>query len=411
MTNGNDAGVVIVGAGLGGIRVAENLRSGDYAGPITLIGAEDHPPYDRPPLSKSVLTGADDRVDLKPAEFFTDSDITLRTGLAVTAVDPDAHTVTAVPTDGGAPETLPYRTLVLATGLSPRPFPGVDGTPTGLHLLRTVDDAFALREALPDARNLVVIGGGFIGCEVAATVRTGIEGPSVTLVEPAPTPLAPALGETVGGLVARLHIEAGVRLHTGVGVAGITVTDGAVSGVRLDDGTELPADLVLSAIGSIPNTDLLNGSPLPLADRADGGGIACDATGRVLGVADVYAVGDVANWADAHGGRARVEHWNHTVEQAAMVAAELLDTDGVGAAVPYFWSDQYGLKIQMLGSPRPDDEVDVVEDDGRKFLAFYSRDGRITAVIGAGMIGKVMKSRNLVQDSAPVEEIRTPATP
>lgn len=131
MTNGNDPGVVIVGAGLGGVRLAENLRNGGYDGPVTMIGAEDHPPYDRPPLSKSVLAGDADRVDLKPAEFFTDSRITLKTGLRVTAIDPDAHTLTAVPVAGGEPQTLHYRTLVLATGLRSRPFPGLDESPAG----------------------------------------------------------------------------------------------------------------------------------------------------------------------------------------------------------------------------------------------------------------------------------------
>ncbi|GAA14203.1 putative ferredoxin reductase [Gordonia alkanivorans NBRC 16433] len=177
--SGSGAGVVIVGAGLGGIRVAENLRNNGFADPITLVGAEDHPPYDRPPLSKSVLLGKDDRVDLKPAEFYAESDITLRLGSAVTSVSPADRTVTLASGD-----TAVYDTLVLATGLDPRPFPGLADTVAGVHMIRTYDDAIALREDIDSASTAVVIGAGFIGCEVAASLTS--RGLSVSLVEPAP---------------------------------------------------------------------------------------------------------------------------------------------------------------------------------------------------------------------------------
>lgn len=397
-----DAGVVVVGAGLGAIRLAENLRTGGYSGPVTLVGAEAHPPYDRPPLSKSVLLGKDDRVDLKPAEFYHDSAITLRLSTRVVAVDPAAHTVTVESVDApGATETVPYDTLVLATGLDPRPFPGAPSDLAGVHTLRTVDDAFALRSEAQEASTAVVVGAGFIGCEVAASLSA--RGLSVTLVEPAPTPLAAALGETIGALVTRFHIDNGIDVRTGVGVDALVSADGAVTGVRLADGTELPADIVVIGIGSIPVTDYLEGSGIGLAAREVGGGIACDAQG--LAAPDVYAIGDVANWLDEDGSPRRVEHWNHTVEQAAIVAREIARGDAVTASVPYFWSDQFDLKFQVLGAPRASDEVHVVSDDGKKFLAYYSRDGVFTGVVGAGKVGAVMKTRPKLQTPTPISEL------
>ena len=397
-----DAGVVVVGAGLGAIRLAENLRTGGYSGPVTLVGAEAHPPYDRPPLSKSVLLGKDDRVDLKPAEFYDDSAITLRLSTRVVAVDPAAHTVTVESVDApGATETVPYDTLVLATGLDPRPFPGAPSDLAGVHTLRTVDDAFALRSEAQEASTAVVVGAGFIGCEVAASLSA--RGLSVTLVEPAPTPLAAALGETIGALVTRFHIDNGIDVRTGVGVDALVSADGAVTGVRLAEGTELPADIVVIGIGSIPVTDYLEGSGIGLAAREVGGGIACDAQG--LAAPDVYAIGDVANWLDEDGSPRRVEHWNHTVEQAAIVAREIAGGDAVTASVPYFWSDQFDLKFQVLGAPRASDEVHVVSDDGKKFLAYYSRDGVFTGVVGAGKVGAVMKTRPKLQTPTPISEL------
>lgn len=399
--SGSGAGVVIVGAGLGGIRAAENLRNNGFTDPITLVGAENHPPYDRPPLSKSVLLGKDDRVDLKPAEFYGESDITLRLGSAVTSVSPTEKTVTLASGD-----RLAYDTLVLATGLDPRPFPGLADAVAGVHMIRTYDDAVALREQIDSASTAVVIGAGFIGCEVAASLTS--RGLSVSLVEPAPTPLAVALGEEIGKLVSRLHIDNGVDLRTGVGVAEIVVTEGAngpkVAAVKLADGTELAADLVVVGIGSTPVTGYLEGSGIELAPREVGGGIACDATGHTS-VDDVYALGDVANWRDDEGAPHRVEHWNHTVDQASVVAHQITGGDAVTAAVSYFWSDQFDVKIQVLGAPRAGDTVHVVSDDGKKFVAYYSRDGILTGVVGAGKVGAVMKTRPKLQTPTPIADL------
>lgn len=227
-------GVVVVGAGLAAVRVAENLRADSYDRPITLIGAEPHPPYDRPPLSKSVLLGKDDRVDLKPESFYTESDVELRLGSTVTSIDTGAKAVTVVDTAGDS-TVVDYDTLVLATGLRPRAFPGTEAM-SGVHTLRTFADALAVRSAIDSAQNAVVIGAGFIGCEVAASLSS--QGVCVTIVEPAPTPLALALGPRIGELVTRMHEANGVRVLTGIGVSEMVAGDGdVVREVRLDDGT------------------------------------------------------------------------------------------------------------------------------------------------------------------------------
>ncbi|MGC5249271.1 NAD(P)/FAD-dependent oxidoreductase [Gordonia sp. DT219] len=401
------AGVVVVGAGLGAVRLAENLRANGYESPITLIGAEPYAPYDRPPLSKTVLLGKDERVDLKPAEFYGDSSITLRLGRRVTAVDPKAKAVTVQSTGGGDAVQIAYDQLVLATGLTSRKFPGAEKL-TGVHTLRTFDDAVVLRAEIDAARTAVVIGAGFIGCEVAASLTA--RGVQVTLVEPAPTPLALALGAQIGALVTRMHTANGVDVRAGIGVDEIVGDpSGAVRAVRLSDGTDVPADIVVVGIGSIPVTDYLTGSGIELAAREVGGGIACGPDGST-GAADVYALGDVANWRDESGAARRVEHWNHTVDQAAVVAAAIAGGPRapIKAAVPYFWSDQFGVKIQVLGRPRPDDDVHVVSDDGARFLAYYSRDGILTAVAGAGKAGAVMKSRAKLQTPTPIDEVLSP---
>ncbi|GED99866.1 ferredoxin reductase [Gordonia spumicola] len=387
--------IVIVGAGLGGIRLAENLRNGGYEGELVLIGEEPHAPYDRPPLSKAVLTGDHTTTDLKRPEYYTDSRIDLRTGTRVTAVDPASHTVTV--DHDGVVDQVSYGTLVLATGLVARRFPGADDV-RGVHVIRTIDDALALRADAATATKAAVVGAGFIGCEVAASLRA-LDIP-VTVVEPAQTPLAVAVGATIGEMITRLHREADVDLRTGTGVDELAVADGAVTGIVLSDGTTIDADLVVVGIGGYPDLGYLDGSGIPMAPRESGGGIACNGVG--LAVDDVYALGDAANWTDVHGDHNRVEHWNHVVDQAAIVAAQLLGHPIAHQAVPYFWSDQYGLKIQMLGAPHSDDDVHVVDDDGRRFLAYYSRDGILTGVVGAGRVGKLMKTRPHLLTPTPI---------
>jgi len=388
-------GVLIVGGGLAAVRTAEQLRAAGYEGPLTVVGDEDYLPYDRPPLSKEVLSAAKDpeEVILKPAEFYSEHDITLRLGNAARTLDTDSQTVTLA--DGTA---LGYDQLVIATGLAPKripTFPELDG----IRVLRSLDDAVALREQAETATRAVVVGAGFIGCEVAASLRTlGLE---VVLVEPQPTPLASVLGERIGELVARLHRAEGVDVRTGVGVAEVR-GDGAVSAVVLGDGAVLETDLVVVGIGSRPRTDWLAGSGV---DLADDGGVLCDEAGRTS-APHVWALGDVASWRDSAGHQSRVEHWSNVADQARALVPAMLGRDAPAAvSVPYFWSDQYDVKIQCLGEPQAGDVVHVVVDDGRKFLAYYERDGALAGVVGGGMPGKVMKTRAKIAAGAPIAEV------
>ncbi|MFF0543416.1 NAD(P)/FAD-dependent oxidoreductase [Nocardia thailandica] len=396
------APIVIVGAGLAGLRTAEELRRAGYEGGLVLLGDEARAPYDRPPLSKQFVRGETDDTTLRPPEFFADKDIQLVLGKAATGVDTAAKRVAL--DDGTA---IDYATLIIATGLRPRRLPGLPDL-VGVHVLRAHDDAAALRDELPGATRVLIIGGGFIGCELAASFRaSGLE---VTLVEPQPTPLAGVLGERIGGLVARLHRDEGVDLRTGVGVDSLLGEDDRVTGALLTDGTRVDAQVVVLGVGSVPVTDWLSGSGIELAPPAQGGGVVADESGRTA-TPDVWAVGDVAAWLHPSGECKRVEHWTSAGEQAKLLVTALLGGAAPTAArVPYVWSDQYDLKIQALGTPSPSDDVTVVSDDGRKFLAYYSRDGILTAVLGAGMTAQVMKTRAKLATPTPVADLLAPTS-
>lgn len=387
-------GVVIVGAGLAAVRVAEQLRRNDFDGQITIIGAEAHPPYDRPPLSKQLLRGEVDDVVLKPAGFYEDNRIGLRLGCAARTVDVAAHTVTLA--DG---EVLGYDQLVIATGLVPRRIPSF-GDLDGSCVLRSLDDCLTLRRRAAAARHAVVIGAGFIGCEVSASLRAA--GVAVTLVEPQPTPLATVLGEQVGALLTRLHRAEGVDVRTGVGVAAVSGS-GAVESVTLSDGSVIAADLVVVGIGSRPACDWLAGSGIAVAD-----GVVCDEAGRTS-APDVWAIGDVASWRDLSGAQARVEHWSNAAEQARGLVAAMLGAAAPAPGVPYFWSDQYDVKLQCLGHPRAGDTVHLTEDDGRRFVAYYERAGVLAAVVAAGIPEKIRTARAAIAAGAPISEVLQPA--
>jgi 3-phenylpropionate/trans-cinnamate dioxygenase ferredoxin reductase component len=387
----SDKGIVIVGGGLAAARTAEQLRRSEFTGRITIVSDEVHLPYDRPPLSKEVLRKEVDDVALKPREFYDEKGIILRLGAAATGLDTTAQTVTLA--DG---TVLGYDELVIATGLVPRRIPAFPDL-EGVRVLRSFDESVALREHATEARNAVVIGAGFIGCEVAASMRS--LGVDVVLVEPQPTPLAAVLGEQIGELVARLHRAEGVDVRTGVGVAELR-GDTHVEQVVLSDGTELTADLVVVGIGSRPATEWLEGSGVEVDN-----GVLCDEAGRTS-AANVWALGDVASWRDQTGHQARVEHWSNVTDQARVVVPAMLGQDVPDVVVvPYFWSDQYDVKIQCLGEPEATDIVHLVEDDGRKFLAYYERDGVVVGVVGGGMPGKVMKARGKIAAATPIAEI------
>jgi NADPH-dependent 2,4-dienoyl-CoA reductase/sulfur reductase-like enzyme len=375
--------IVVVGASLAGLRAAEALRSEGHAGVITIVGAEARAPYDRPPLSKRVLTGRSkpDEIDL-PVDAGLDA--VWRLGPAARSVDLDRRVVGLA--DG---EEIAFDGLVLATGAHARALPHL-GALDGIHLLRTLDDAVALRAALELGPRLVIIGAGFIGLEVAASSRA--LGLDVTVVEVAPVPLVAAIGATVGAVVAEIHREHGVDLRLGAGVDGVGGAD-RVEGVRLRDGEIIAADVVVVGVGAAPTTAWLEGSGIDLAD-----GVRTDERLRVLVGGrprpDVVAAGDVARWDQRGGDTARLEHWTNAVEQGAAAAATLLRGDEAApfAPVPYFWSDHYDRKIQMVGRAATGDEVSVVDGsfEARRFVAAYGRGGRLVAALGVNRPAKVM---------------------
>ncbi|MFE9578732.1 NAD(P)/FAD-dependent oxidoreductase [Nocardia sp. NPDC006044] len=397
----DSAPIVIVGAGLAGLRTAEELRRAGYEGELILLGDEGRLPYDRPPLSKQFVRGETDDTTLRPAEFFAEKQIDLRLDQAATGVDTDAREIRLA--DGS---TLGYGQLILATGLRPRRLPGLPEL-KGVHVLRGHADATALRAELAEATTALVVGAGFIGCELAASFRA--RGVEVVLVEPQPTPLAAVLGEQVGALVAGLHRDEGVDLRCGTGLDTLLADGDRVRGALLSDGTEVAADLVVIGVGSRPVTEWLNDSGIALADPAQGGGVLADEVGRTS-AERVWAVGDVAAWLHETGHRKRVEHWTNAGEQARLVACALLGAAPPTATrVPYFWSDQYDVKIQALGTPSATDDVHLVVADGHKFLAYYAQDGKLTGVVGAGLTAQVMKTRAKIAAGVPVAELLTPS--
>ncbi|MDQ0596733.1 3-phenylpropionate/trans-cinnamate dioxygenase ferredoxin reductase subunit [Streptomyces canus] len=366
--------ITVVGASLAGLSTVRALRAEGYDGEIVVVGEEHHTPYDRPPLSKDFLKGDldVDALALGDADEYEALDVQWLLGERAVRLDPVARTVTLA---GG--RHVRTGGVVVATGASARMLPGTDG-PAGVHTLRTLDDAQALRAELLDGRpGLVVIGAGFIGAEVASTAR-GL-GLDVTVVEALDVPLERQLGREMGLVCASLHTDHGVRLLRGTGVAGL-VGENRVTGVRLADGRVLPADIVVVGVGVRPATDWLAGSGV----RADDG-VVCDA-GCATGVPGVVAVGDVARCPSPFTGRhARVEHWSNAIEQARTAARTLLRGESVPAPLtaPYFWSDQYQVRIQLAGHVGPGAEPEVVEGDvdSRSFTAVYRREGTPVAVL------------------------------
>jgi 3-phenylpropionate/trans-cinnamate dioxygenase ferredoxin reductase subunit len=366
--------VTVVGASLAGLGVARELRAEGYDGTIRIVGEERHQPYDRPPLSKDFLRGGIDAgaLALGTPDEYRDLAVEWLLGETAVRLDPADRTVTLA---GG--RELRTDAVVVATGASPRTIPGQE-RPAGIHTLRTLDDAQALRADLANGLpRVAVIGAGFIGAEVASSAhRLGLD---VTVVEAAPVPLERALGREMGQVCASLHADHGVRLLCGVGVSGFEGED-RVTGVRLADGRLLPTDVVVVGVGVRPATDWLAGSGVRVDD-----GVVCDA-GCATSVPHVVAVGDVARCPNLFTGRhARIEHWTNAMEQPRTAARTLLS--GVSApgpdSAPYFWSDQYQTRIQLAGHVRPGDDPQVVEGDldSRSFAAVYRRDGHAVAVL------------------------------
>lgn len=391
--------VTVVGASLSGLYAARELRAQGFDGRLLIVGAEPHLPYDRPPLSKDFLTGHtdEDQLALTDAEESAQLDATWLLGVGARGLDTRGRAVVL-----GDGRTVPTDGVVVATGASARRLPG-DGLP-GVHTLRTLDDARALRAELTTGpRRVVVVGGGFVGAETASSCT--VLGHDVTVVETAPLPLVPQLGPEMAAVCAALHRRAGTRLVTGASVAGFRAdgaAPGAVTGVELRDGRVLPADIVIVGIGAVPNTGWLVGSGLRLQD-----GVVCDA-GCVTALPNVVAVGDVAR---VDGSRA--EHWTSATAQPRAAVASLLAGRTVESArsLPYFWSDQYGARIQFAGRRHPADTVRIVEgdlDDGAPaadgVLALYERGDRTTAVLSVNRPRPFLRvRRELARAAGPVE--------
>ncbi|HUF33002.1 MAG TPA: FAD-dependent oxidoreductase [Acidimicrobiales bacterium] len=393
--------VVVVGASLGGLRTVQSLRSAGFEGRVTLVGDEVHAPYNRPPLSKQVLAGEweSGRTALTDDAGLAKLDMDLRLGQRATDLDLDDRSIGLA--DG---ERIGFDALVVATGASPRQLPD---TPSleGIHLLRTLDDALALRAAFDDAARLVVVGAGFIGAEVAATARE--RGLEVTVLEALPVPLSRGLGPTLGPAVAAIHGDHGVDLRCGAAVAAIE-GDARVERVLLSDGSTVEADLVVVGIGVVPKTQWLEGSGLELRD-----GVVCDETCQAVGAPGVWAVGDVARWHNPlFEEEMRVEHWTNAVDQARAVASNIVGDPAPYAPVPYVWSDPYGSKIQVLGRPGPTDDVEVVSGsfEERRFVALTHRDDRLTAVVGLDEPRNVMRFMRLLSSRSSSADARAFAT-
>ncbi|CAN5572344.1 FAD-dependent oxidoreductase [soil metagenome] len=386
----------MVGASLAGLSTVRALRDQGFADRIVVVGDESHPPYDRPPLSKGFLDGSVPIAELALAAPGEDLDVDWRLGVRAEALRPGERTVLLA--DGSE---LRSDAVVIATGARARRLPGTAGI-DAVHTLRSLDDAVRLRSAVAmSGRRLVVVGGGFIGSEVAATAST--MGHQVSLVEPEPAPLSRQFGVAVGEVLADVHREHGVQVLTGVGVAGV-VAAGKGARVDLTDGRALEADVVLVAVGAVPAVEWLADAGLDLA-----GGVSCDARG-VTSIPGVLAVGDVARgFVPYVGAPARIEHWTHAMRHPAVVAGALLSGGTSDAAVqatpPYVWSDQYDLRLQFAGHTEPGDAVEVVEGSltDHSFAAIYRRGGphgRQVAVLAMNRARDFGRLRRTLQPAA-----------
>jgi len=400
-----DSTVVVVGASLAGWRAVETLRAEGFEGALTLVGDERHLPYDRPPLSKQVLAGTWPPERAVLADRRRSSELRVHEVLGRRAVRLDAEGRKVELHDG---TVLDGDAVVVATGAFPRRLPGTEalGSRDGLFTLRTLDDSVGLRAAVTAAdapARVVVIGAGFIGAEVASTCA-GL-GARVTVLEALDIPLRNVLGPMLGSHCASLHGANGVDLRTGVAVRSIDKSETAALVVELGDGNLVPADVVVVGIGVAPSTDWLAGSGIELEN-----GVVCD--DRLYAAPGIVAAGDVARWRWRHDGGEeliRIEHWQVAAEAGVAAARSLL----AGRAdappfvpIPYFWSDQFGIRFQVLGNPGGDDDVEVVEGSlgEGKFVALFGRAGRLRAVMAIGKPRQLMGFRPLLQSGCSWDE-------
>jgi NADPH-dependent 2,4-dienoyl-CoA reductase/sulfur reductase-like enzyme len=388
--------IVVVGAGVAGVSAAEALRHRGYDGRLTLISAEREHPYNRPPLSKELLTGELDEDDIRliPDDEWAGLGIDFVPGVLAKGLDPDARVLAT--TVGG----VAYDRLIIATGSAAVRPAGWD-LMSGVHTLRSLSDAQAIRDEMTHGQpSVVVIGGGFIGCEIASAARK--HGLSVTIVEAEPLPLWRALGSVLAKPVARLHEDHGVRLLCETSVRRL-VGSGRVEAVEFADGSRLAADLVVIGVGAAPMTGWLAGTPLHAA-----GGVPTDATLRTE-VPEVYAIGDAARWRSPGGSTTlRMEHWTTAREHGALAAANLLDPSAAReyTAIPYVWSDQHGQRLQLAGATgrgQPRFVPDARSDGG--YLAVLVEDGVVIGMAGLGRTGDFARLRRLVGTGAPFSAV------
>lgn len=392
-----DQSLVVVGASLAGLRAVEAARKAGHTGRVTLIGAETHLPYDRPPLSKAVLEGSVEPGAFREESFLRDDlGVDLRLGTVALSLNAGKKILT---TSTGE---VTYDALVVATGTVARSLPHTPEL-VGVHALRTMDDALAVRTALLEGARTVVIGAGFIGSEVASSARK--LGRSVTIVEASDAPLARAVGSRMGTRLASMHGAHGTSLLCGRSVARLEGDD-RVREVVLDDGTRLPADLVVVGIGVEPAVTWLSGSGLTLEN-----GVRCDAT-LWTGAPGVYAAGDVASWPNqALGIRQRMENWTAAAEQGAAAARNALNPEAAAPyqTVPYYWSDWYGSRIQFVGAPEADELV-VVDDRlnedpaERHLVALYRRGARLIGALTVNGQSMIMKYRGMIMKDTSFED-------
>lgn len=376
--------VLIVGASIAGMGVATELREAGFAGPVTLADAQPHLPYDRPPLSKSFLVddlALPETIALEPRESLEANGIALALGRRAAELDAGARSVRF---DDGT--VLQADRIVIATGARARAFPA-DRCRGHIWCIRNLDDALGLRTAIRGRASIAVIGGGFIGAEVASSARA--RGLEVDIFEALQMPFQRIVGPDVAGRLLDLHIAAGVRMHCGLGVDSVDVDAGGAS-IRLQDGQAFGSDLVVAGLGAIPNLEWLGTSGLVIDD-----GIICDDFGRTS-APYIHACGDVSVWRDpVTGFGQRYEHWTSAKEQARIVARHIAGVPGETWAehVPYFWSDIHSRRFQVLGSPAPGDEIRLAFESPEKgaFVAEYWRGGRLAAVAGLAAAARTMR--------------------
>jgi len=391
---------VVVGGGLAGAKTAEALREQGYDGELTIVGTERHLPYERPPLSKDYLAGKAERSDFEvhDADWYREHKVALRLATTATSLDPRSHVVTL--SDGA---TLTYTKLALATGSEPRvlPVPGLEAS--GVHYLRTVEDSDAIRAELSPHARVVIIGGGWIGLEVAAAARA--RGTAVAVVEAADLPLAAALGPEVARSFLTLHRDHGVVFYLGASVAAVETEDEAVTAVALADGARLEADAVVVGVGAAPRLGLAEGAGLDVAN-----GVVVNESLQTSDP-DIVAVGDIA--LHAHpvlGQQVRVEHWANALNQPAVAAATMLGAPAPYTELPYFFTDQYDLGMEYVGHAPPGsyDRVVVRGDlDTREYIAFWlDADSRVLAGMNVNVWDVVDDVKALILANRPVDADR-----